>query len=255
MLRFKTVIGGLSLCMACFAATAAEPTFTPRPPPTALVPAGKNAADLPPPRAPTSPAPVNVGTLGLPPVSPSPRIIVAPPPLPAPSASVSPAPAQPTPAQAKPALSPKPAVLKETLVRAAPIDVVRAAPIDNLRAAPVKGPAPVKPAEPAPIKTAKQSSPDRRTPVADFSAWEKNCLLPEDLPPLKAPVKIGAAAQARVDVFIRSRPDCAAAILDVLATGEAVQVEGRSGGWWRVRNRRWGSFWVGERLLAPMQQR
>jgi hypothetical protein len=241
MSRFKTVIGGLSLCMACFAATAAEPTFTPRPPPTALVPAGKNAADLPPPRAPTSPAPVNAGTLGLPPVSPSPRIIVAPPALPVPSASVSPAPAQTTPAQAKPA------VLKETLVRAAPID--------NLRAAPVKGPAPVKPAEPAPIKTAKQSPADRRTPVADFSSWEKNCLLPEDLPPLKTPVKIGAAAQARVDVFIRRRPSCRASILDVLATGETVQVEGRSDGWWRVRNRRWGSFWVGERLLAPMQQR
>jgi hypothetical protein len=238
MSTFKSVIGGLSLYMACFAAVAAEPTFTPRPPPTALVPAGKNgvAADLPPPRAPTPPAPVNAGALGLPPALPPPQIIVAPPALPAP---LPPAPTQTTPAQAKPALSPKPVVLKET--------VVRAAPIDNVRAAPVK--------EPARVKPAKQPAADRRTPVADFSPWEKSCLLPEDLPPLKSPVKIGAEAQARVDVFIRRRPSCRASILDVLATGETVRVEGKSDGWWRVRNRRWGSFWVGERLLAPMQQR
>jgi hypothetical protein len=250
MFRFKTVIGGLFLCMTCFAATAAEQTFTPRPPPTALIPAGKNAADLPPPRAPASPGPVNAGTLGSPPVLPSPRIIVAPPAL---SAPVPPVSTQTTPA--KPAPSPNPPILKETVVRAAPIDNLRAAPIDNVRAAPVKELPPVKRAEPAPVKTAKQPAADRRTPVADFSSWEKNCLLPEDLPRLKTPVKIGARALARVDVFIRRRPDCAAAILDVLATGETVQVEGRSDGWWRVRNRRWGSFWVGERLLAPMQQR
>jgi hypothetical protein len=243
MSTFKSVIGGLSLYMACFAAVAAEPTFTPRPPPTALAPTGKNAAaDLPPPRAPAPPAPINAGTLGLPPALPPAQIIVAPPALPAP---LPPAPAQTTPT--KPALSPKPAVLKETLVRAAPIDNVRAAPIDNVRAAPVK--------EPARIKPAKQPAADRRMPAADFSAWEKSCLLPEDLPPLKSPVKIGAQAQARVDVFIRRRPSCQASILDVLATGETVRVEGKSDGWWRVRNRRWGSFWVGERLLAPMQQR
>jgi hypothetical protein len=235
MLTFKSVIGGLSLYMACFAAVAAEPTFTPRPPPTALVPAGKNgvAAALPPPRAPTPPAPVNAGALG-PPLAPPPQIIVAPPALPVP---VPLAPTQTTPA--KLALSPKPAVLKET--------VVRAAPIDNVRAAPVK--------EPPPVKPVKQPAADRRTPAADFSPWEKSCLLPEYLPPLKSPVKIGAEAQARVDVFIRLRPSCQASILDVLATGETVRVEGKSDGWWRVRNRRWGSFWVGERLLAPMQQR
>lgn len=235
---FKSVIGGFFLCTACFTATAAEPIFTPRPPPTALVPAGKNAggADLPPPRAPAPPAPVNAGTLGLPPVQPPPRITVAPPVLPSP---VAPPPTQTTPA--KPALSPAPPILKETLVRAAPTEKSRAAP--------------VKSAAPVPVKTAKQPAPDRRRPTADFSAWEKTCLLPEDLPPLKTPVKIGAAAQARVDVFIRSRPDCAASILDVLAMGETVQVEGKSAGWWRVRNRQWGSFWVGERLLAPMQQR
>ena len=224
--RLFSPLIGVTLLVAGMAA-AAEPTLTPRAPPTALVPAAKSGApESPPPRPPAPPNPVNVGTLMAPKPAPS---FAAPPPPPPPAMVHAPVVKEP----------PKTITLKEVHVRGAAIKPSAADASTPPKA--LKTPEP--PRDPA-----------RRRPAGDFSAWEKSCLLPDDLPPLSAPVKAGAKAQARVDVFMRRRPSCSAPILDVLEKGETVTAERQQNGWWRAHNPKWGSVWVGERLLAPLQQ-
>lgn len=216
-------------------AGAAEPGFTPRAAPTALVPAftaiGPDVRALRlNPAGPFLPAPQLRGPLE--PVKPP--LPAAPPPAPVPA----PAPV---------------ATLPTVVVSAALLRPMPAAPPVTVKA---EKPAARSSAPPAPAVKKTTPRPATAPALTDFSAWEGICLLPEELPPQGGVARPGRRLRVLTDAFIRVAPDCGARILDVLETGEVVTVlGGGADGWYRARNPDWPEFWIGARLLAPTQQR
>lgn len=263
---FGVIIGVLTAWTPVFGRAAtpparnAEPVFTPRPPPTPIVPTFRPEIPLqkgPPQKEPPQKnSPLRAAAPWPPPPSPldapdpqRPSLLTLPVDAPSP-VDAPPLPAQITPPQiASPQIAPI-----QTHQTKPPVFASSTAP--RTHSPPAANPAAKHDASP----------PAGRQTSRDFSEWEGACFLPEDLPEPLLTAPPGSRLRVLVDAFIRQEPSCAATIIDVLAAGEiVVAASDDKNGWRRARHPSYGTFWIGTKLLgapqleapltaAPMQQ-
>ncbi|CAO3447766.1 hypothetical protein [Azospirillum argentinense] len=206
----------------------AEPTFTPRPPPTAVLPrltplgaAGKMAPQ------------------GLAPLLPVP-LLTAPVPAPAPSTAAAAATAEPA-TTAVPAAEPPVPTTSDTF----------AAPLPARKPA---GPAPAAVADSPPANRFKGG-------YAKASKEDRGCALPGHITEERSAdtrrptIAVGTRVRVRASANLRVAPFCDAKVADVLERGETVTVMAVFGSWYEVgRNGRALGF-VGASLLAGTKSR
>ncbi|MBP2292328.1 SH3 domain-containing protein [Azospirillum rugosum] len=121
-------------------------------------------------------------------------------------------------------------------------------------AAPLPGRKPERVAQAAPAKPSASAS---FKGYAKASREDRGCALPDDLPETRrAPaLSVGAIARVRADANLRVAPFCDAKVKDVLEDGETVTVTGVHGAWVEVSRRGRVLGYVGAALLAAAKTR
>ncbi|MCW2235889.1 SH3 domain-containing protein [Azospirillum canadense] len=229
-MRFRPIILPVPALLAglILAATAvqaqnpgAADQFTPRPPPTAVLPAltprSALGKDAPQPREALLPTPMIA-----PPLAPLLESLSAP--ARSPIAPVAPAASTP-----------------------------EAGRSDPTPGAPLPGRKPERVAETAPAKPPAAAFKG----YAKASQEDRGCALPDSMPETRrAPaLAVGAVARVRADANLRVAPFCDAKVKDVLEDGETVTVTGVHGAWVEVSRRGRVLGYVGVALLAAPKKR